>query len=115
MGESQGAEDGLGVEGGEEPDEDEAGEQDEGGGEHRGFEQGLTKLVFRVSNTGSEERCGKCHKAVMQIFTMTFVKEAGDSAANEEMNNEEDDGVELEESNNKSRRCRSPQHMGCEE
>ena len=59
MGESQGAEDGLGVEGGEEPDEDEAGEQDEGGDEHCGFEQGLTKLVFRVSNRGSEEREGK--------------------------------------------------------
>ena len=59
MGESQGAEDGLGGEGGEEPDEDEAGEQDEGGGEHRGFEQGLIKLVLRVPNRGGEKREGK--------------------------------------------------------
>ena len=60
MGESQGAEDGLGVEVGEEPDEDEAGEQDEGGGEHRGFEQGLIELeFFRLSNTGGEEREGQ--------------------------------------------------------
>ena len=59
MGELQGAEEGLGGEGGEEPDEDEAGEQDEGGGEHRGFEQGMIKLVFSVSNTGGEGREGK--------------------------------------------------------
>ena len=59
MGESQGAEDGLGGEGGEEPDEDEAGEQDEGGGEHRGFEQGMIKLEFRFRNRGGEEREGK--------------------------------------------------------
>ena len=59
VGESQGAEDGLGVEGGEEADEDEAGEQDEGGGEHCGFEQGLTKLGLRDRNRGGEEREGK--------------------------------------------------------
>ena len=55
VGESQGAEDGLGVEGGEEPDEDEAGEQDEGGGEHGGLEQGLTKLFLWAPNRGGEE------------------------------------------------------------
>ena len=49
------AEDGLGVEEGEEPDEDEAGEQDEGGGEHGGFEQGLTKLFLWAPNRGGEE------------------------------------------------------------
>ena len=82
MGESQGAEDGLGVEGGEEPDEDEAGEQDEGGGEHRGFEQGLIKLVFRDINRGAEEREGKRNKAVTQLIILSSVEEAGDSAAN---------------------------------
>ena len=56
MGESQGAEDGLGGEGGEEPDEDEAGEQDEGGGEHVGFEQGMTKLYLCDQNRGGEKR-----------------------------------------------------------
>ena len=114
MGESQGAEDGLGVEGGEEPDEDEAGEQDEGGGEHRGFEQGTTKLVLRACNRRGEERLGNIRKAALQFFIMTFVKEAGDSAANQEMHSEGDEGVELEESNNKSCRCRSPQHVGGE-
>ena len=59
MGELQGAEEGLGGEGGEEPDEDEAGEQDEGGGEHRGFEQGSTKLELSDINRGGEERKGK--------------------------------------------------------
>ena len=46
---------------------------------------------------------------------MPSVEEEGDSAANEEMHNEGDDRVELEESSNKSCRCRSPQHMGGEE
>ena len=115
MGESQGAEDGLGVEGGEEPDEDEAGEQDEGGGEHRGFEQGLIILEFWDIYRWGEEREGKGTKAVLQIIMMLFVEEADDSAANHEMNSEGDEGVELEKSTNKSCRCRSPHHMGCEE
>ena len=59
MGESQGAEDGVRGEGGEDADEDEGGEQDEGGGEHGGFQQGLTELVFSVINTRGEEREGK--------------------------------------------------------
>ena len=60
MGESQGAEDGVGGEGGEDADEDEGGEQDEGGGEHGGFQQGLFERLFTFSpNIGSEERVGK--------------------------------------------------------
>ena len=55
MGESQGAEDGVRGEGGEEADEDEGGEQDEGGGEHGGLEQGLIKLVFSDIDRGGEE------------------------------------------------------------
>ena len=59
MGESQGAEDGLRGKRGEDPDKDQRGEKDEGGGEHCGFEQGLIKLVFCNSNRGGEERQGK--------------------------------------------------------
>ena len=79
VGESQGAEDGLGVEGGEEPDEDEAGEQDEGGGEHGGFEQGLTKLFLWAPNRGGEEGEGTWCKAVLQIIMMPFVEGVCDS------------------------------------
>ena len=61
MGESQGAEDGVGGEGGEEPDEDQAGEKDEGRGEHRSLQQGLTNtgIVFSITNRGGKEREGK--------------------------------------------------------
>ena len=46
---------------------------------------------------------------------MSFVEEAGDSTANQEMHSEGDEGIKLEESNNKGRRCRSPQYVGREE
>ena len=49
------------------------------------------------------------------MIIMTAVEEAGDSAANQEMNSEGDEGVELKESSNKGGRCRSPQSMGCKE
>ena len=55
MGESQGAEDDVRGEGGEEADDDEGGEQDEGGGEHCGFEQELLKLACSATNRGGEE------------------------------------------------------------
>ena len=55
MGESQGAEDEVRGEGGEEADDDEGGEEDEGGGEHRRFEKGLIELLCRVSNRRGEE------------------------------------------------------------
>ena len=53
MGESQGAEDGLRGKRGEDPDKDQRGEKDEGGGEHGCFEQGLIKLGFSGINRGS--------------------------------------------------------------
>ena len=57
VGEAQGAEDGLGGESGEEADDDQGREKDQGGGQHGGFEKGLTKLVA-FGNRG-EEREGK--------------------------------------------------------
>ena len=98
MGESQGAEDEVRGEGGEEADDDEGGEQDEGGGEHGCPEQGLSKLAFDGINSGSEEgkdkrkkarNCGVgvegrigANRAVLQIFAMSFVEESSNSAAN---------------------------------
>ena len=64
MGESQGAEDDVRGEGGEEADDDEGGEQDEGGGEHGGLEQGLSKFAFNGINSGSEEGEDKGKKAL---------------------------------------------------
>ena len=46
VGEAQGAEDGLVGESGEEADDDQGREKDQGGGQHGGFEQGLSKLFF---------------------------------------------------------------------
>ena len=63
MGESQGAEDNVRGEGGEDADEEEGGEQDEGGGEHCGFEQGLMKFFVSDTNSGGEEGDRKCTKA----------------------------------------------------
>ena len=80
MGESQGAEDDVRGEGGEEADQDQAGQQDEGGGEHGGLEQRLNKLEHSDSNRGGEEGESKCSKIDLQTTTMTFVKEGGDSA-----------------------------------
>ena len=57
VGEAQGAEDGLGGESGEEADDDQGREKDQGGGQHGGFEMGLTKLV--ATDNRGEERDGK--------------------------------------------------------
>ena len=60
VGEAQGAEDGLGGESGEEADDDQGREKDQGGGQHGGFEQGLTELFcIVIPNSGGEEREGK--------------------------------------------------------
>ena len=59
VGECQGAGGRFRREEREEPDEDEAGEQDEGGSEHRGLEQGLIELSLSFNNSGGEEREGK--------------------------------------------------------
>ena len=59
MGESQGAEDNVRGEGGEEADDNEGGDQDEGGGEHGCPEHGLSKLAFFGINSGSGEGEGK--------------------------------------------------------
>ena len=115
MGEPQGAEDGLRGEGGEEADEDEAGEQDEGGGEHGGLEQGLTEHAYcNTSRRGEEGEC-KQVKAVTKIISMPSVEEAGDSSTNYEMDGEGDEGVDLEEGDNKCHCCRSPKHVWCKE
>ena len=46
MGESPRTEDVLGGESGKEADDDQGREKDQGGGQHGGFEQGLSKLFF---------------------------------------------------------------------
>ena len=108
MGKSQGAEDSFRGEEGEEADEDEAGEKDEGGGEHGCFKQGLIELVLCGNNRGGEEGDGQCNNAA-------FVEEDGDYNTNFDMYSEGDEGVELEESKNKGRGCCSPQNMGDKE
>ena len=79
MGESQGAEDGLGGEGGEDSDQDEAGQQDQGGCQHGRFEQRLVELgIVRVSTRRCEKGESKSNETLSQISILTHVKEAGD-------------------------------------
>ena len=108
MGEPQGAEDNLRGESGEEADEDKAGEQDEGQGKHCCLEQEL--IQPRISTTRKKwrkERHGKSNETVLQRTIVTSAEVEGDSTANDQMDGQGDEGVELEKSNNKGH-CRRP-------
>ena len=60
MGESEGAENNLGGESWEEADDDQGREKDQGGGQHGGFEQGLSKVFFSENpKSRGEEGEGK--------------------------------------------------------
>ena len=46
---------------------------------------------------------------------MSFVEEAGDSNAHQDMDGQGDEGVELKEGSDKGHGCCSPKHMGGKE
>ena len=88
VGEPQGAEDELGEE--EEwqvVDEEDAGQEDQGGGQHCCLQLGLVKAHF-TRGGGSEEREDETTKTTLQLIFMLGVEEEGDSNADQDMHSQ---------------------------